>query len=204
MSIDVFHQSDHTYFCQYSPKCHLVHQALSHSAPTWWTVQTSAIQSVLTTQFCVMFLLKSVGKAEMNMQWKPGFHSTGNYYFGLRLSHLLLSATEQLSLTLQSVDTVQASKLALEGWYFYDQVLESAKHFTDEPTLPCCSKQPRWLMMEKQTTGLRPTSSSYILSNCWSLSWWAYSSFPTDKWYACVAASLSFTGCSQRNTWHYV
>ena len=71
---------------------------------------------------------------------------------------LLISATEQLSITLQGVDTtiqeaVQASKLALtylqrqrkEDSFetFYDQVLKLSKDFTDEPTLPRYSKRPR-------------------------------------------------------------
>ena len=72
-------------------------------------------------------------------------------YFGLRLSHVIFSATEQLSCTLQGSDTtiqttVQASKLALKYVErqrmdqafeaFYEQVLQSSKDLTDKPALP--------------------------------------------------------------------
>lgn len=71
-------------------------------------------------------------------------------YYALKLSHLVFSATEQLSLTLQGKDTtiqeaVQASKLAVNFIErqrtddafdaFYFRVLNECDDFTDEPTM---------------------------------------------------------------------
>ena len=79
-------------------------------------------------------------------------------FFGLKLSFLIFSATEQLSLTLQSIDTciqeaVTASKLAIhflerqrtDGAYdcFYNSVLCESKDLTDEPALPRPRRPPR-------------------------------------------------------------
>ena len=79
-------------------------------------------------------------------------------YFGLKLSPLLFSATEQLSNTLQGKDTpiqetIQASNLALkflerqrtDNAYetFYKHFLDCSKDLTDDPTLPSYSKRPR-------------------------------------------------------------
>ena len=78
--------------------------------------------------------------------------------YALKLSYLVFSATEQLSLTLQAKDTtmqeaVQASKLAVNFLErqraddafdaFYSQVLNECKDFTDEPTLPCQRRAPK-------------------------------------------------------------
>ena len=76
----------------------------------------------------------------------------------LHLSHLIFSATEQLSLRLQGKDTtvqeaMQASSLALKYLerqrsdeafdHFYDKIIEAAKDLTSEPTLPHFTKRPR-------------------------------------------------------------
>ena len=76
--------------------------------------------------------------------------SWGNLTFGLQfLSHLIFSATEQLSITLQGVDTtiqecVHASKLALSYLEvqrtddsfecFYLNIVEESKHLTSAPS----------------------------------------------------------------------
>lgn len=71
--------------------------------------------------------------------------------FGLKLSNLIFSATEQLSITLQGknttmLETVSSANLAmsfLEGQRneelfnaFYDQVVSESKELTSEPYLP--------------------------------------------------------------------
>ena len=65
-------------------------------------------------------LLKSIRKAKINVQLRlGGFLNQVEKFYRFKFSHLLFSATEQVSLTLQGVDTtiqeaVQASKLALK------------------------------------------------------------------------------------------
>ena len=79
-------------------------------------------------------------------------------HFGLKVSHLIFSASEQLSLNLQGKDTtiqdaVQASKLAVslldrqrcDDVYesFYSCIVDECEDVTDEPALPCQSRLPR-------------------------------------------------------------
>lgn len=131
--------------------------------PTRWTVRTSAIQSILTNYSVLCDVL-----AEINREGRDEYAAkAGRYlnqleqfytYFGLKLSHLIFSATEQLCITLQGIDTtiqeaVQASKLALKYLErqrkeesfdeVYDLVLKASKDFTDEPVLPRYRKRPR-------------------------------------------------------------
>ena len=79
-------------------------------------------------------------------------------FFGLHLSYLVFSATEQLSLSLQGKDTtvqeaMQASNLAInylerqrsdEAFNcFYDRLIETSKELTSDPSLPRYAKRPR-------------------------------------------------------------
>ena len=79
-------------------------------------------------------------------------------FFGLKLSYLIFSAAEQLSINLQAKDaTVQEALHGADLLYshlnslrteekfnmFYDQVLQESATFTDEPTLPRTRKPPR-------------------------------------------------------------
>ena len=72
-------------------------------------------------------------------------------FFGLKLSHLIFSGTEQLSLTLQGKETTiqegtMAAELAIQYLtkqrsessftYFYTKVVEDSKDLTSPPTLP--------------------------------------------------------------------
>ena len=76
-------------------------------------------------------------------------------FFGLKLSHFLFAATEQVSITLQGQDTtiqeaVNAAKLTLKFLQnqkndtkfeeFYSKIVEMSKGIIDEPTLPLCRK----------------------------------------------------------------
>ena len=78
--------------------------------------------------------------------------------FGLHLSHLVFSAMEQLSLSLQGIGTtvqeaIQASNLALKYLErqrsdeafncFYDHLTETSKKLTSEPSLPQYTRCPR-------------------------------------------------------------
>ena len=77
-------------------------------------------------------------------------------FFGLKLSHLVFSAIEQLSISLQGKDTtmqeaVAAADLAIKFLRdqmdksvfesFYGQVIECATDQTKEPTLPRYARQ---------------------------------------------------------------
>ena len=139
--------------------------------PTRWTVRTSAIESILTNYNVLCDVL-----AEINREGRDEYAAkAGGYlnqleklytYFGLKLSHLLFSATEQLSITLQGInktiqEAVQASKLALnylerqrkeESFeVFYDLLLKASKDFTDEPALPRYIKRPKQIDDGKAT-----------------------------------------------------
>ena len=80
--------------------------------------------------------------------------------FGLKLSYLIFSVSEQFSCNLQAKDTTiqegtQRAKLLVshckllrvESKYdiFYDNVLEQPSGFTEEPCLPRCCGRPRQL-----------------------------------------------------------
>lgn len=79
-------------------------------------------------------------------------------FFGLHLSHLVFSATEQLSLSLQGKDitmqdAIQASNLTIKYLerqrsdeafdHFYDHLVEISKELTSEPSLPRYARRPR-------------------------------------------------------------
>ena len=81
-------------------------------------------------------------------------------FLGLKLSRLVFSPTEQLSVTLQSHDinaqqAVSATKATKEYLqrlrsdsafeHFYKGVVADAENLTDEPTLPRQKKVPRRL-----------------------------------------------------------
>ena len=143
---------------------------LSHSSPslkplcpTRWTVRTGAINSVLTNYQVLCDALCKIheeGRDEYAMKAGGILHAMEKFctFFGLHLSHLVFSATEQLSLSLQGKDTtvqdaIQASNLAInylerqrsdEAFNrFYDRLVETSKELTSEPSLPRYSKRPR-------------------------------------------------------------
>ena len=132
--------------------------------PTRWTVRTEAIQAVLANYHLLQEALELIqqGTDEYAMKAVGYLNSMEKFstYFGLKLSHLVFSATEQLSLTLQGRDTtiqeaVQASKLAVhfierqrtdEAYdSFYTQVVAECKDITAEPALPRQRRPPRRL-----------------------------------------------------------
>ena len=96
--------------------------SLKPLCPTRWTVQTRAINAVLTNYRLLQETLEIIkeGKDEYALKAIGYLNSIDKFstYFGLELSNLVLSATEQLSITLQGTDTslqqaVQAAKLAV-------------------------------------------------------------------------------------------
>ena len=129
-------------------------------------MQTKAIDSVLKNYSVLQNELEIVQqqKDEYGMKAR-GYHDAMDRfktYFGLRLSFLIFSATEQLSTTLQGVNTclqeaVTASRLAISFLKrqrsdkafdsLYGSVLLESGDLTDEPVLPRQRRPPKGSMM---------------------------------------------------------
>ena len=134
--------------------------SLKPLCPTRWTVRTSAISSVLTNYAAAL--------EEINAETHDDYGiKAGGYlaqmesfstYFGLKLSHLVFSGAEQLSLTLQGKDTtIQEATMAAEVMIqylqrqrtdacftkFYAQVVEDSKDHTSPPVLPRSRRPPK-------------------------------------------------------------
>lgn len=130
--------------------------------PTRWTVRTGAIDSVLQNYEVLCSALEEIhasGNDEYSIK-AAGFLSLMekfNLFYGLKLSHLIFSAIEQLSISLQGKDTtiqesVHAAKLALNYLEFQRNddkfeafYAEESKNLTSEPALPRYRKRPRRL-----------------------------------------------------------
>lgn len=138
--------------------------SLQSLCPTRWTVRNGAINSVLVNYTNLLKILHEVSKghdeyasiASGLLEKMQSF----NTFFGLKLSHLVFSASEQFSSNLQAKDTtVQEAicgsallvshykSLRTESKFdkFYDNVLELSSELTEEPVLPRYRKRPRWL-----------------------------------------------------------
>ena len=136
--------------------------SLKPLCPTRWTVRTRAINAVLTNYHLLQETLEVIkeGKDEYALKAIGYLNSMDKFstYFGLELSYLVFSATEQLSITLQGTDTslqqaVQAAKLAIaymerqrsDAAYdsFYSHVLAKSESLTDQPALPRQRRLPK-------------------------------------------------------------
>lgn len=108
---------------QLSPKRTSLFQTMQHQVspgaptlkplcPTRWTVRTGAIDSVLQNYEVLCSALEEIhasGTDEYSIK-AAGFLSLmekSNLFYGLKLSHLIFSAIEQLSISLQGNDTSQ-------------------------------------------------------------------------------------------------
>lgn len=131
--------------------------------PTHWTVRTRAIEAIASNYEVLTKALTAIhesGRDEYAL--KAGGHLTTmerfSTYFGLQLSHLIFSATEQLSLTLQGQNTtiqeaVGSARLTVNFLEqqrkdekfdrFYTRVTEESKELTSEPVLPRFKRMPR-------------------------------------------------------------
>ena len=133
--------------------------------PTRWTVRTGAIDSILQNYSAICESLEQISSEGYG---EPAAKSLGlrslmtkfAAFLGLKLSRLVFSPTEQLSVTLQSHDinaqqAVSATKATKEYLqrlrsdsafeHFYKGVVADAENLTDEPTLPRRKKVPRRL-----------------------------------------------------------
>ena len=136
--------------------------SLKPLCPTRWTVRAKAINSVPKNYSVLQNELEIVklDKDEYALKARGYLDAMDKFsnFFGLKLSYLIFSATEQLSITLQGVDTtiqeaVSASALAVnylqkqieESAYntFYDTVVLESKDLTADPVLPRQRRPPR-------------------------------------------------------------
>ena len=128
--------------------------------PTQWTVRTGALEAIIENYKVLLETMLDVqnsGKDEYAMKAAGFLQSLDKFstYYGLKLSHLVFSATEQFSTMLQSKNLTiqealhsanlatnflerQRSEVAFE--LFYQKVLEESKELTSEPVLPRCRR----------------------------------------------------------------
>ena len=136
--------------------------SLKPLCPTRWTVRTHAIGALLTNYGLLLDALEIIQEGRDEYAMKANGYLTSmqqfSTFFGLKLSYLIFSATEQLSLTLQGRDTtiqegVQAAALAktflekqrTDDVYdtFYSQVVTESKDLTFDPVLPRQRRPPK-------------------------------------------------------------
>ena len=131
--------------------------------PTRWTVRTGAIDSVITNYSTLCKLLDEIHESSRD---EYSAKAAGlltqlekfSTFFGLKLSFMVFSATEQLSRTLKGKDTTiqEAQSVAFltiahlrrqrtDGVFpkFYDHVLREAEELNNEPVLPRKRKKTR-------------------------------------------------------------
>lgn len=131
--------------------------------PTRWTVRTGAIEAVLKNYSVLQETMIEVNTSQHD---DNGIAAGGisalmdkfQTFWGLKLSHLLFSATEQLSLSIQGKDTsaqeaqiaskaarayYQRLRKAEEFKYVYQEVVKEAACFDLVPSLPRYRKRPK-------------------------------------------------------------
>ncbi|KAK3095241.1 hypothetical protein FSP39_012040 [Pinctada imbricata] len=131
--------------------------------PTRWTVRTYAIESVLKNYKVLQETLDNIHK---NTRDEYSRRAGGQLammdkfstFFGLKLSHLIFAASEQLSLSVQGKETsahdANKAAKATESYFerqrqesvfnkFYESVIDEAKDLTDPPTLPRYRRIPK-------------------------------------------------------------
>ena len=160
----------------YSPKRTLVFQQCKQQlaiggsgirpiCPTRWTVRTAAINAVLNNYPALKQVLQIIGESSYD---DYGRRTSGllalmdkyDTYFGLKLSYLIFSGTDQTSINLQMKDTsvqealsgAELAKCYLQRMrsdnsfqQFYASVTREAEEYTEVPTLPRYRHAPREL-----------------------------------------------------------
>ena len=130
--------------------------------PTRWTVRNAAISSILSNYEILLTTLEEVQKGHDEYAAKAsGLRirmESFDTYFGLKLSHLVFSPSEQFSTNLQGKDTTiqeatcgaellasHLKSLRTEAQFnqFYEQVVTQSEALTEEPKLPRNRKMPR-------------------------------------------------------------
>lgn len=129
---------------------------------TRWTVRNRSIHSIILNYRAIIHTLVEVTKGNDEYAAKANGLLTRmesfEVFFGLKLAHLIFSASEQFSTNIQGKDTnvydathgaeLLAShykSLRIESRFnsFYEDVLKQSSGLTDEPSLPRYRKRPR-------------------------------------------------------------
>ena len=130
--------------------------SLKPLCPTRWTVRTGAIDAVLKNYLVIQQTLEEIseessGDISSKSSGLISLMDKFDMYFGLKLSHIVFVATEQLATTLQAKDVnaqictgaVNATKSFLPRQRddsaftsFFDSVTEESTDITDIPKLP--------------------------------------------------------------------
>ncbi|XP_029448223.1 zinc finger MYM-type protein 1-like isoform X2 [Rhinatrema bivittatum] len=125
-------------------------------SPTRWTIRTGAVKSIIDNYSVLCTVMAQIDEESHDEYGRRACAILAmlekfSTFYGLRLSYLVFSATEQLAKTLQTVNTTlqdakkavkltqefllqQRSKQACES--FYASVTEAATDLTDAPVLP--------------------------------------------------------------------
>ena len=138
--------------------------SLRSICPTRWTVRNGSIHSVLLNYSILIKTLDEVRKGTDEYASKASGLlmklESFDIFFGLKLSHLIFSASEQFSTNLQAKDPTiyeathgaellvsHYKSLRIESKFdrFYDDILEQSSGLTEEPSLPRYRKMPRRL-----------------------------------------------------------
>lgn len=130
--------------------------------PTCWTVRHTSIASILRNYSIIQSALEEIRHGHDDYAAKASEMASKmedfDMFFGLKLTYLIFSAAEQLSINLQAKDvTVQEAvhgaklltthlrSLRNEAKFdtFYNAVVSDCGSLTTEPTLPRQRKRPR-------------------------------------------------------------
>ena len=161
---------------KYSPKRTLVFEqckqdmsipgtSLRPLCPTRWMVRTAAIQAVLRNYPALLEALETIGNESYDDYGRRanGIHTQlerFDTYFGLKISYLVFSATEQTSVALQGKNTTVQEALTAASMAesyllrqrdekafdsFYSSTVDQAKQYTDDPVLPRYKRIPKRL-----------------------------------------------------------
>ena len=157
-------------------------KTLKPLCPIRWTVRTAAISAILSNYTVLCTALEEINahthddygrKAGGFLALMENFST----FFSLKLSHLVFSGTEQLSLTLQGKDTTiqegtMAAELAIQYLgrlrsdvsfeQFYTKVVQDSKDITSPPVLPRYRQPPRRPGSEGAVGHAFPTPESYF------------------------------------------
>lgn len=148
--------------CQAALDCGELYPSLRSICPTRWTTRNGSIHCVLKSYGTIINTLDEVRKGKDEYALKAdgllARMESFEVFYGLKLAHLIFSASEQFSTNLQAKDTnihdatsgadllvSHFKSLRKESKFdsFYDDILEASDAFTAKPTLPRYRKRPR-------------------------------------------------------------
>ena len=141
------------------------HAGLRPLCPTRWTVRTCAIDTILKNYQTLLEALEAINSESYDDYGRRAGEVLSllrqfDTFFGLNLSHLIFSATEQTSRALQAKDIsvqealnavnltvafLKRQRIDTAYQLFYSLVVTNAKKYTDDPVLPRYRRPPRRL-----------------------------------------------------------